>query len=290
MSTQQIITNIAHKIISPATNILYFKHKSVFDYIFDMLDLNIFIAKGMPAYYYDLMITNDFLQYHNETKVLSTTNHLSHLLLFHNAPPANFKKEDIYLFQKEVRGNHKIFFSQYLADTWKIQTDPRTKIINYGIPDISISQSNARQKSIIILNFENNTQLDALYRHIKNQAIDCDILQNVDAQHFTILDLANLLSNYKICINVSSDINTLFATSCGCQCISPLDMNDNKLFIRGNDYSDIISSLNIAIQTRISEDERQHYGNMIKNLYRYDSFCDSIYDQINSLKKECFIL
>lgn len=290
MSTQQIITNIAHKIMSPTTNVLYFKHSSVFDYIFNMLDINIFMAKSMPAYYYDLIITNDFLSYHNETKNLSKTSHLNHLLLFHNTPPATFKKEDIYIFQKEVKANYKIFFGQSLANSWKSQLDPQTKIIDYGIPDIGISAPSARQKSIIILNFENNNQLDALYRHIKNQSIDCDILQNADSQHFTIIDLAHLLSNYKICINISTYINTLFAVSCGCQCISPFQMNDNKLFITSNDYSDIISSLNIALNTNISEDERQHYGNMIKDSYKYDSFCESIYEQINLLKKACFIL
>jgi hypothetical protein len=290
MNHHNIITNITHKILNTNNNLLYTKHNSIFDYIFKTLDLNIFTYGDIAAYYYDLIITNDFMSYHNTTQKLGLSNHVNNLLFFHDGPPPSFKKEDIALFNQETTKVYKVFFNTNIADTWRAIPNKYVDIINYGIPHVQIDNIN-RQKSIIILNLDKNPQADMLYRYLKNQSIQCDIMQNLDDASITIIDIAYLLSNYKICINLSTQINTLFAASCGCQCVSPYGLRDNELLISQYDYSNIIPVLNTILLNDMSEDTRQIYANRIKETYDYNTFYNYLTKKLYTMKQEeAFIL
>lgn len=283
------IANIAHSILTDYTNILYSHHNSLFDCLFKDLKYNIYGYNDQAyAHYYDLCIANNFLNYHNDIGILANQSHIKNCLFFHDRPPETFKKEDIALAQQNINKIHKIVFGTNLADSWKMQPDKYTTIIEYGLPQFDLIPQN-RTKSVIILNLNNNQNISMLYQHIKAHIDDCDMLEAIP-QNLTIRDIYNILSQYRICIDVSNTINTLVSMCCGCQTITSQSISSlitkNKLISYITDYSNIVSILQVLLNINLSDDEREHNQRMLTQLYNYDTFLDQLYKKIQYLKKQ----
>lgn len=287
-STQKAILNISHGLVNKSINVLYHYHKSLFDIIFKTLDINIFNYDGVHSYYYDVFISNNFLHHHNSTGEYSKNYHIKDLLLFHSPPPAAFKKEDIQLAYQNTAHTHTIFFGQYLADSWRRTSLPYTKIIEYGIPDLSTTSE--RTKNILLFNFDNNPNTSLLHQHINKYLGGCDMLQDIPG-NVSIQDIAGLLSQYRVCIDTTSIINSLLAASCGCYCITSLVMDNNPLLIHITDYNDIISIIKNLLASTISEQDRQYNAKQLINKYDYNTFKNEMLNIINHIKyKEIFWL
>jgi hypothetical protein len=279
------IKNLVHGVLNKNISILYLKHNTLFDSIFKDLSYNTFVNGDINNYYYDMIISNNPLSDSNECKRLSNEHHINEVLFFHNAPPENFKKEDIAIFHQNTAISHKIFMSKEIYESWKIKSNTKSTIIDYGIPDIEYSTH--RNKSILILNLENNPQIDMLYNHIQNTIPESNIIKNLPGSVET-KEIIQLLSQYKICIDLSSSINMLLAISCGCQCITPFGL-DSDLVYKINDYSNLMNNIQSVYKTEITEDQRRASAKKIKDQFNYDKFESLLNDKITQIKnKEVF--
>lgn len=278
------ITNVAHSIVNKNINILYSNHNSLFDYLFKTIDYNIYYANDVVSvHYYDTIIINDFLSYHSWGQSFSNQYHIKPSLFLHDAPPSSFKKEDIALVHQNTKRVHRIIFGNHLANMWKLQPDKYVTVMDYGLP--VFNSANKRDKSILIMNLQGNNNSATLHQHIKNHIGDCDIL-NTLPMSWSLNDICNLLSQYKIFIDLSHTVNSLVAASCGCQCISPHPLPKNKLISSITDYSNIISIIQILLGTNLSDDEREYNKNLLTTMFNYETFINLLSDKIKSLKEQ----
>lgn len=287
------ITHIAHGILNDSINILYNNHNSLFDNLFKDLDYNIYgYNDHIYAYYYDLCISNSFLNYNTVVGAFANKLHIKSCLFFHDVPPPAFKKEDIALAQQNVNKVHKIIFGSDLANSWKMIPDKYTTVIEYGLPTFDSSHTD-RTKCIIILNLENNQNISMLYQHIKSHIDDCYMLNTIPLT-WTIADIYSILSQYKICINLSHTINTLIAAGSGCQTITsqqiPRSIDKNKLISYVTDYTNIVSMLQVLLNMNLSNDEREYNQQKLITLFNYDTFRNKLSNTIQNLKtQEIFV-
>lgn len=287
--TQSSILNISHGLVNKSINVLYHYHSSLFDILFKELDINIFNYDGIRSYYYDIFVSNNFLLHHSTTGDYAETNHIKDLLLFHSPPPQTFKKEDIQLVYQNTYNTQSVFFGQYLANTWKRTSSQNTHILEYGIPELAISGK--REKPVLLLNLENSPNIAMLHQHInKHFSGGCDMLQDIPG-NVSLSDIAELLSQYQICIDTSSIINALLAAGCGCYCITPVSWETNPLLVPISDYNDIINIIQKLIATNLSEDDRQTGAREIQKKYDYRIFQEKLIQLMSQIKyKEIFWL
>lgn len=285
---QSSILNIAHGLVTKQTNVLYHYHSSLFDILFKELDVNIFNYDGIDSYYYDIFVSNNFLLHHSTTGDYAKTRHIKDLLLFHSPPPQTFKKEDIQLVYENTINTHCVFFGQYIAGTWKRVGAKNTHIIEYGIPQLTVTAT--RDKPVILLNLENNPNITLLHQHLNKHLGNCDMLQDIPG-NVSLQDIADLLSQYQICIDTSSIINSLIAASCGCQCITPIPLEINPLLVSISDYNEIINIVKNLLSANISEDARQNNAETLRTKYNYQIFQDKLLKIMQEMKyKEIFWL
>lgn len=285
---QSAILNITHSLVNKSINILYHYHSSLFDIVFKELDVNIFNYDGIHSYYYDIFISNNFLLHHSTTGEYARNHHIKDLLLFHSPPPSTFKKEDIQLVQQNTQNTQSIFFGQYLANTWKRNASANTHIIEYGIPKLEIG--NNRNKPVLLLNLEDNPNVTLLHQYINKHFGGCDMLQDIPG-NVSISDIANLISQYKVCIDTSSIINALIIAGCGCHCITAISWENNPLLVAISDYNDIINVIKNLLSSDMSEDARQHHAKALSDKYNYSIFQDQILRIMHNIKyKEIFWL
>ena len=284
MNKQNITLNIAHNVLNKQTNILYYRHGSFFDYLLQDIPANIFDYNGISNYYYDFYICNDFLSYHSSIRSAMIEKHLSPVLFLHSNPPTQFKKEDISLAHQTIAQTPVLFFNETVAKAWKFNNP---NVIEYGLPDIKLS--NKHNKPILILNLSNNPEITNIYNYIKNHFKDCDELNHLPPST-SIVDITNLINQYNVCLSFTSNINTLIAASCGCQCLTNIDCATNGLIHTITDYSTIIMQIKNLLTNNISEDERENHASKLKNQYKYDIFMENMSNTLSILKKEFFVL
>lgn len=285
---QSPILNIAHGLVTKQTNVLYHYHSSLFDILFKELDVNIFNYDGMRSYYYDIFVSNNFLLHHSTTGDYARSHHIKDLLLFHSPPPPTFKKEDIQLVYENTTKTQCVFFGQYLANTWKRIGAKNTHIIEYGIPQLKATAN--RDKPVVLLNLENNPNVSLLHQHINKHFGHCDMLQDIPG-NVSLQDIGDLLSQYQICIDTSSIINSLLAASYGCQCITPISLETNPLLVSISDYNEIINIIKNLLSSNMSEDARQNNAEALRIKYDYQTFQDKLLKIMHEMKyKEIFWL
>lgn len=286
MKTTYPISNITHHIINNYTNILYVPHRSVFDILIEKIPANFYIENdNISSYYYDMVINNNILFYHQNYQNLTKNYHILDLILVHNSPPGALKKEDIHLLQKNTSHTYKICFDTKIASEWKILEDKKHKVINYGLPHTHINQN--RDRKILILNLEKNPNLTSLYQYIKNSIKECDIMEEFP-KHTSIDTLQQLFNNYDICLDISCDINALFAASCGCQCLTSVSDYNNPLITKITNFSEIMNVIQKLSENTLTHEDRSRHSKQITDNFDYNKFVDSLKQEIHNIKQKGF--
>ena len=291
MTITNAILNNAHGLINHQINILYYRSNQLFDNIFyDMEEINLFIHNDtVHSYYYDFYFANNFLLHTNEIKQFTNDSHLKDIVAFHSGPPPGFKKEDISILFNNLKNSYKVFFGKNIASLWRQEENEKTSIIEYGIPNISFEGSN-RNKNVLILNLEKNQQIDLLHKTLASNVPGVDIVNEIN--NVSVFDIVNFISSYKIFIDFGSRINSIFAMSCGTECIGPTDTElDNPLMIQITNYNDIVNLVNQVIAKNTTEETRRQGSEQIFLRYNYNTFKNKTIKHLTNLKKkEIFIL
>jgi len=292
MSITNSILNIAYGTLNKRINLLYSPGSMLFDNIFNDVDnINLFFdGDEVSDYYYDCYFSNNFLDHTNNTKKLSDKAHLKDIIAFHYPPPPSFKKEDVVLLQNNTKHIHKIFFGEHIMQSWRYPQDNKTTIINYGIPVTEWSAT--RDKNVLIFNLENNPQIDTLHKTISSNIPNTDIIKAISPSNISINNLGQFLSQYKVCIDLGNTVNTLFAMSCGVECVSPITNDkDNPLMHNISDFNSILYTLTNILSKNTSEQTRHEGSELIYSKYDYNTFKNNMVEYMTNFKNnEIFVL
>lgn len=239
MAKYSEINYIINKTLNTNNNIRYIQATNAIDYIF--YNCNRLILTQDNSIPFSKIICHNLENYNNiNTKAQK-------MLLVHNPPDIRRKKEDIHILKQQML-NDKIeclFFDEYTRDAW---SNNDAKIIPYGIPESDISKQINKQdysnkiKNVIILNFNQDSNIKKLYDKMKLDNIECDYIENMPN---TMEKFVNHIKHYRVVINLAS-INvhcSLICVLCGCFVICPPItpiININSIF-QVSSFSEIYS-------------------------------------------------
>lgn len=159
----------------------------------------------------ELAYGNSIISYpiHFNPEKLSLVDHThQQLLLFHIHTYPMLKVEDIAILSNNLNKYTKISFSPTISK-W-----PLSNLINmqYGIPYLPVPMSQQPKKSILILNLNNNSTTTSVHRLLQKSFDDIDILSH---SSLSLAEMYQLMSKYKICIDLDNYYNLLIAGYCG---------------------------------------------------------------------------
>lgn len=278
MINNQAIINSAYSRCAKSTSILYEPTNHLFDYFIRELDGQFFYLNRSENYYYDMAIYHNVNNSTLQQKIKN--DHLKSLLFIHSPPNPTLKKEDIFIFKENISSINKIIFDQTVANRWGFSDDDGY-IMRYGIPKIELPKE--KHISVVVLNFDNNPQIDNLYQHIQSQIQDCMIIKNVNNTNYWD-NIANVIANTKIVIDITQKFNVLFALGCGCQTISTFNDIDSEFNHTINDFNSIVSMINDLLKKDINNYEEVQQN--ILNKYPYDQFINILNNITSQVKSQ----
>ena len=291
MSYSNPVYNTAYKYVNERINVLYSPTKNTFDLLAELLDINLYRTDGgLQNYYYDLFWSNNFLDHTQQTKMLSNHQHLIDIVWFHNSPPVKFKKEDIALVKGQLNNTKKIFPDIATLQAWGCNIDKNTMVIPYGIPVFENLENINKTESILVMNPNNSQEINSLYQHIKNEFPTAQIINGL--QHIESINvLYNIVSKYKICIDIYNPMNVLISQYLGCKTItstshSPEIKGITQLF----DYSNINTILHSVINDELSKEDILHNQLWIQSNHSFSEFYTSASKLLQKIKLEEFFV
>lgn len=299
-----ITGNILEKFTNPNYNIIYYPQNNLFDHLVGLLNnFNIMVFSGssdhcniknledIPSnridyYNYNLCISNNLIEY---TKNNLKNFHLNSIICTHSMKPPYIKKEDSVLIGQRVDKEIKVFFSESVKESWKINNN--AYYIKYGIPQqFNCSKSHNDRKDILIINSQNPILIAKIQEAFKSKNLTCDCL---DIYNNNIEDINALFNEYKICIdlNVDNTINILCAIASGCIGIVPNTGSIEYKDIQGLFFINSIESIVNTIDSifNISYDPQMSSDN-IKKAFPFDDFQNKMNNLIHKANREAFIL
>lgn len=224
-------------------NFAYEPEVSLFDKIMNNLDNINLITKHiaqLPGIPVNGLLINNPVDFAQKAGSYNDFAFVSKFLFYHFLPPPFFKKEDINILSDNVSSCKKISFIND-DNAWLV---PDMQYINYGVPGDIISNvlNKYRAKDILILNFNNNNQSDIIYKQLETAypslSIDCLKEYSLD-----IKDIIDIISEYKIIIDINSTFNQLISLCCGCVVISGNASLKNEQLVYASHSKEIVQSV-----------------------------------------------
>ena len=291
MSYSNSVYNTAYKYINKRISILYSPTKNTFDLLVDLLDTNLYQYNGpIKNYYYDLFWSNNFLEHTQQTKAIASQEHLIDMVWFHNNPPTKFKKEDVALVKSQLHNTKKIFSDISVLRAWGFDIDQNNIVIPYGLPTFENLKFIDKTESILVMNPNNSQEIYNLYQHIKTEFPTAQIingLQNIDSMN----TLYDIVSKYKVCIDIYNPMNILISQYLGCKSITATTHSaEIKGITQLFDYSNVNSVLHSIINDDLSKEDVLHNQLWIQSNHSFKEFYDKTNALLQKIKLEEFFV
>ena len=269
-------------------NILYTKSNTLFDMLLSQIDgICLTEISKLPenilcSFSYDFFLSNNSIDYSDLLPTIKNF-HLKDIVLFHSFPDSSIKKEDKFLIRQTFKNSKTISVKEDIRNSWEI---PNSEVIKYGIPKSDrLDISSPIKKSVILLNLEQSRSIDMLYHHIKNYIPNVDMIK--DISNSSLEEIYSVLSQYKVCIDIKSEINCLIAIYCGCKTISSANMFESGALVL-DDYNNIVEILTKEIESYSLEKSLENQNTILEK-YNFQTFNNSFLSIFNDLIKESFV-
>jgi len=278
-----IFYNHKRKISHSNTNILYEKTHSFFDAaIFSdsshsllpiiINDNNQYLIENI---FYSGLWINDIIQFSQKIPAYANF-YTDYILAIHSAPSSLFKREDLMILKKNINQYPFVCFGEF-KNTWPMEN---ITYIPYGVKNPGASYT--KSKDILVINQKKQKQTDILYQYLKQQYALTDILHSAPSD---INEVHNILSQYKVCIDIDNYYNLLVANACGCIGITALQSNDADI-ISVNNSNKIFHIIN----NLIIENDYNKISNQTIEKYSWEMFCSNMRDYGNKVLNKEFII
>ena len=291
MSIAFKIHNIISSCLDKEISSVLVPHQSIFDKIYETLDISVSLLKKeeiiKPS---NIFVSNNILSHSKERKALGVKYHIKDLIFFHEIPNPQFKKEDKMILRNGLNSCNKIVFHEQIAKAWGLSEDQNTNIIDYGIPIMQTEKTSPKKsrKSVIILNFKHGQIARDLHNYIK-QANDDSVC--IESMPSSLQQFANIVSEYRVCIDINDYINVLFSASCGVIAIGADSFDPNiDSSMKMTDYSNIhkvISDIMSIPEEKYHELIKKN-SDYIHSKYSMINFTNKMMSLMSSIKSEPF--
>ncbi len=285
MSINYQIHNIFHNILARQNypiNVLYTYTGTLFDKVIeDIPNINIINNQVFlnVALSYGLCIINDPLDFAQNIGVYNNL-FSNKILFFHDGPPPSLKKEDLFLLKSSLNKFPSFYFGMNHESWMNSNIIP----INYGIKNIDIETT--KDKDIIILTINNNKQTQLIYDNLKQSYPNTDMLTIDNNKSYT--DIMNIISKYRICVDLGSYYNVLCGVSVGCYGITTKKSYQDDYIYHISDYQQLIGIVKEVLS--IPHIDTHTMKDYIKNKYDYASFVKNISNAITNYSAKAVLL
>jgi hypothetical protein len=234
---------------------------------------------------FDIILVNNWQTHATNRNQLLFNDQLVDIMFFHELCPPQFKKEDRYLLQNNLKNTYKVFLTEDIFASWQLYNDPKSFMVPYGIPEIDYKSDDKSQ--ILLINMNNDTDINNLYHIIRNTYPDIQIINSGDYN-----SIVASFKKAKIIIDMTNTYNILLGIGCGAYTITN-KLFDSKLkstfFIKT--VTDIITHIdNIMNRTQSFASQLELDKSYIKTKYNLDNFIGSFTNIIQQAKLEPFVL
>jgi len=285
MSINYQVHNILHSIYSNQRNnlnIFYTYNFSLFDkIIIDIPGIN-FLHNGVflnCPLSYALCVINDPIDFAQNINAYNNL-YANKIIFFHEEPNASLKKEDLFLLKNSLSRFELFSFNKNYA-SW---CNPNIRSLTYGIKPYT-KQIN-KDKDIILLYSNSHKQTKLIYDNLKQIYPNTKLLEINATQSYD--DIIEIISEYKICIDLTSYYNILCAVSVGCYGITGQRGYKDEYINQIKDYQELIDIIKkILSQFESNTDSMQKY---IADNYSYEFFIENIKHIVTNYSKKAVIL
>lgn len=225
---------------------------------------------------YGAVIINNPIAFANDISYIKNM-YSNKIVFIHENMFSDLKKEDQYLLFASIK-DYTIF--SFIPNI-PLQNN-NVNYIKYGLkPNVS-QLTSERNTDVVILYDNDQRQAEILFQIIKKTIPNSEI---VNAKNIQSVDMMNnLFNNAKVCIDLSSYYNTLYAVSCGCFGITKSKSYDPNFVMT---IDDIIRIPPLLQQVLSSYNDDYIYGaqKYIESNYdyaTYESNMKAIIEQISN--------
>ena len=270
-NTEWPINNIFKRLASKTQNanrhILYHKHNSSFDNIIKNIgDKYLYIDSSNNYhmdYNFDYTIFNSALIQSKDLYGAYET--CTQIIVFNHDDLSGLKKEDVYILNRNLRS----------VDARVINFNPKSNSViensfNINYPIRTFNKPPNKTKDVLVINTSQNNILTNIYNDLKQKQYDIDIATSLGTSEKYLF---NLISKYKVVIEMFSRINVLYSIFCKCSVVTQMDLDgfpENKNIIKFDRYDNIENKLNSAIVKNAPEFDN------LKKIYSEDSFLNTM--------------
>lgn len=271
MSINYQIKNIIHttlaRIKDARLNIEYYQSNSLYDlFVMDLDQYQLLDTKVIKQYQlpYGLTIVNSPTDIAERLDSYRAS-YANKVIFIHNHPSPVFKKEDLYLINKEI-SKYKIYsFISGIQNKF-----PTAEYMQYGFDtNNSYINSSERDIEICIISTENNKQVNSLKDFLDKKYKSIKVMLTTKQNNAS--DVIKTLNKTKVCIDMTSPYNNLLAVSCGCVSVTNSLIADGK-FIHSigniNDLYNIINNINAQYDDKYIADTKSY----IEKNYNYNKY------------------
>ena len=252
---------------------------SLFNITLQQLDDYIFIDhktvkdKGLS---YGAVIINNPIAFANDISYIKNM-YSNKIVFIHENVFNGLKKEDQYLLFTSIK-DYTIF--SFIPNI-PLQNN-NVNYIKYGLKSNVSQLTSERNTDVIILYDNDQKQAEILFQIIKKTIPNSEIVNTKNIQSVDMMN--NLFNNAKVCIDLSSYYNTLYAVSCGCFGITKSESYDLNFIMTVDDITRIPQLLQ---QVLSSYNDDYIYGaqKYIESNYdyaTYESNMKAIIEQISN--------
>jgi hypothetical protein len=248
-------------------NIEYYPSQSLYDLFISDIDQYHFLDPNIIKQYqipYGLSIVS------NPTDVAERlhsykSSYSNKIIFVHHQPSPMFKKEDLYLINKEI-SKYKIY--TFIPDMQN--KFPTSEYIRYGFNESNCHSSTSdRDIDICIISTDDNKQVNSLKSFLTKKYKSVEVILTLKQKNMA--DVIKTLNKTKICIDMNTPYNNLLAISCGCVSITNSLISDGKfIYSIGNinDLYSVIDNINIKYNDEYINDSKSY----INSNYNYNKY------------------
>lgn len=262
-----IFKRLASKTQDANRHILYHKHNSSFDNIIKTIgDEYLYIDSSSNHnmdYNFDYTVFNSALIQSKD--LYSAYETCTQILVFNHDDLSELKKEDVYILNRNLHS----------VDAKVINFNPKSNSIidnsfNINYPIKTTNKTPNKTKDILVINTNKNNILTNIYNDLKQKQYDIEIATSLGISEKYLF---NLVSKYKVVIEMFSRVNILYSIFCKCSVITQMNLSDfpeNKNIIRFDRYNEIENRLSNAIIKNPPEFDN------LKKIYSEESFLNTM--------------
>lgn len=223
--------------------ILYNPIGNIFDHIIsEVLSEYLFVNDDISKVLFNFDYTAHNSVFLQAQDIIDIHNSHTDLIIFNHKNISDIKKEDHIILNNNLKNTYIINFDPLSNNVFNQSLN-----IDYPLPAIRTKNKN-RNKDILIIDNNNNPYIKNIYNNLSSSNFSVDLVTSLGS---SVQHAYNLLSSYKIVIELSHRINMLCAKYAGCNVITSQNFAQ---YPESNDYfylhhnADLLSLIKRTLQ------------------------------------------